>query len=211
MAIHRLLVLVLIGPSLRRLRTSLVWNEKAKQFNMSVIYATSECSQVMENLVRAHGQLIQCLRCCPGGSTSPSREWRDKTGMVRRLHNALHATLQFPYTHVLKVDDDTRVQYGALHIFCTQRSHGRWILYGQCEYAPWEQRVFCGGGAGVVLSRPLVRRVLNLHSTPKGAEDVVLSSEVRACGGTLSNVNGFHPHCDEPITSHTITQHHCVR
>jgi len=204
-----LAVLVFFGSDATRLQRSLEWNRDALTYNHTVIYATAECSNSTHRLVRAPMQLV-CLPCCIAGPTTPSREWRNNNRMTKRLHLAFKYALRQSFKSLLKIDDDTFVRYGALNtrLGSVLQDQYAWTAYGQCEYASWENMIFCGGGSGVLLSRQLVRLFVS-SNIPTGAEDVELSRSILKAGGRLINVKGFSPFCHR-IDHIAITRHHCT-
>ena len=182
----------------------------ALTYNHTLIYATAECSDHVNRLVRAPMRLV-CLSCCIAGPTTSSREWRHNNRMTKRLHLAFEYALQHePFKTLLKIDDDTFVRYDALNtrLGSVMQDQDAWTAYGQCEYAPWEKMVFCGGGSGVLLSRRLVRLCVS-SKISIGAEDVELSRSILRSGGRLIHVHGFSPFCHR-IDHLAITRHHCT-
>lgn len=194
----KLAILVLANTcNIKQLSLSRRWN---KHSPFPVFYRSycGDCKALLE---------VECIPCCRAGGTGT--DWHGKPGMITRLGYAFRSINLDDFTHVLKIDDDTRVNYARLTEWLNKSSgllKSNLNVFGQCRYAPWERTTFCGG-CSVLSHTTLIKQ--SLMSWPKtGPEDVELSRVQVNLGAKLNNVPGFYEECDKPFESH-ISLHRC--
>lgn len=172
-------------------------------FNRLAVYPVEYRSFCPRNCPR-HPR-VQCIPCCAAAGTGTN--WEHRAGMIERLGNAYRSVLAMHNaTHILKIDDDTRVNYDNLAQFVERHKIDPNVVYGQCIYV-WKKSRFCNGGAGTLTHHELVRNMLR-HWPRIGADDVEFSRAAIAEGGRLEHVSSFHYECDRPFET-AITLHHC--
>jgi hypothetical protein len=196
----RLAILVLCNAcDTKRLAASMRWN-KASPY--PVFYRSfCDCGQGATIHPR-----IECLPCCRG----IAGRVLDRPEMVTRLKYAYTSLNLSHFTHIMKIDDDTQINYGALEQWIsTETAHFATPqnVFGKCEYAWWEKMVFCDGGSGFLAHTALLRRMLPRWPSV-GSEDVEFSRTAVDLGAKLIHNNRFNMMCDK-LLSQVITRHHC--
>lgn len=195
----RLAILVLANTcNIRQLILSRRWNS-ASPFPVFYRSYCGDCAARFE---------VECLPCCRAGGFKTN--WHGKSGMITRLGNAFKSLDLHNFTHVLKIDDDTRINYQRLVTWLTaegKRLSSPLNVFGQCEYAKWEKMTFCSGGAGVLSHTALLREALE-NWPAKGPDDVEMNRIQVKLGARLVHNREFRHECDQPFES-SITLHHC--
>ena len=183
-------VLVLFGLDVGKLDASLA---RAEGSRYPVVHATGECDGAAF-AARGGRPDVLCLPCCRGFAGSDNA----KVGreMVDRLFHGLRAALAAApdAAYVLKVEDDTAVDFDNLDRFLNCRPLCSATLYGNCRRETHEPRPYCDGGSGYLLSRDLAARLLATEPPP-GPEDVAFSNHVVDHGGRLTRACGFNGAC----------------
>jgi hypothetical protein len=178
--------------------------ERSFHFNRLSIYPVEYRSFCPSTCFR-HPR-VQCIPCCAAGGAGTN--WEHRPGMIERLGHAYRSILDMHNaTHILKIDDDTRVNYANLAQFIEHHPIDPKVVYGNCIYDHWIKYQLCTGGAGTLTHHGLVRKMLR-HWPRLGADDVEFSRSAIAAGGRLEHVSGFNHECDLPFETH-ITLHHC--
>ena len=181
-------VLALFGSNRGRLDASLARSAAAAGPSVRVLHATGDCDRY-DGAIFAHRN-ITCLPCCRSGGV--------KREAIERLFYGFEAALAFfpDAEYVLKVEDDTAIDFGALATFAACRPLCDRTLYGNCRRERREPRPRCDGGSGYFLASRFARNLLASRPGVGGPEDAAFSNHVVDSGGRLARACGMGPNPD---------------